>query len=155
MELISKKGYQKLCDELKNIDNEIKETQRKMGESAKRDNHLRENPEYMELRVKAMYDLPRKKQKLWERSQNCKIIEETNEYKKFSGDVIVGSKVKIICNGEEETYIILGDNEWTWDNSIISCKAPFAQALLGKHINDIVSFNGMIIKIEEVTKFLG
>ena len=29
MELISKKGYQKLCDELKDIDNEIKETKRK------------------------------------------------------------------------------------------------------------------------------
>ncbi len=32
MELISKKGYQKLCDELKDIDNEIKETKRKKEE---------------------------------------------------------------------------------------------------------------------------
>lgn len=33
MELISKKGYQKLCDELKDIDNEIKETKRKRRNS--------------------------------------------------------------------------------------------------------------------------
>ena len=106
MELISKKGYKKLCEELKNVDGEIIETQREMGESAKRDNDLRENPEYMELRVKAMYTLPQKKQKLYERVKDCKIIEETNEYKNFDGNVIVGSKVKVICDGEEETYII-------------------------------------------------
>ena len=72
MELISKKGYKKLCEELKNVDSEIIETQREMGESAKRDNDLRENPEYMELRVKAMYTLPQKKQKLDERVKDCK-----------------------------------------------------------------------------------
>ncbi len=152
MELISKKGYKKLCEELKNVDGEIIETQREMGESAKRDNDLRENPEYMELRVKAMYTLPQKKQKLDERVKDCKIIEETNEYKNFDGNVIVGSKVKVICDGEEETYIILGDNEGNLDNNIISCKAPFAQALLGKHIKEIVNFNGMIIQIEEITR---
>ena len=152
MELISKKGYKKLCEELKNVDNEIIETQREMGESAKRDNDLRENPEYMELRVKVMYTLPQKKQKLYERTQKCKIIEETSEYRNFDGNVIVGSKVKVICDSEEETYIILGDNEGDLDNNIMSCKAPFAQALLGKHIKEIVSFNGMIIQIEEITR---
>lgn len=152
MELISKKGYKKLCEELKNVDSEIAETQRKMGESAKCDNDLRENPEYMELRVKAMYILPQKKHKLYERTRDCKIIEKTSEYKNFDGNVIVGSKVKIICDGEEETYIILGDNEGDIDNNILSCKAPFAQALLGKHIKEIVSFNGMIIQIEEITR---
>lgn len=152
MELISKKGYKKLCEELKNVDSEIIETQKEMGESAKRDNDLRENSEYMELRVKAMYILPKKKHKLYERSKKCKIIEETTEYRNFDGNVIVGSKVKIICDGEEEIYIILGDNEGDLDNNILSCKAPFAQALLGKHIKDIVKFNGMIIQIEEITR---
>ena len=152
MELISKKGYKKLCEELKNVDSEITETQREMGESAKRDNDLRENPEYMELRVKAMYTLPQKKQKLYERAKECKIIEETSEYRNFDGNVIVGSKVKVICDGEEETYIILGDNEGDLNNNIMSCRAPFAQALLGKYINETLNFNGMIIQIEEITR---
>ena len=152
MELISKKGYKKLCEELKNVDDEIISIQRKMGESAKRDNDLRENPEYMELRIKAMYTLPQKKKKLYERAEECKIIEETSEYKNFDGNVIVGSKVKVICDGEEKTYIILGDSEGDLSNSIISWKAPFAQALLDKHIKEIVNFNGMIIQIEEITR---
>ena len=152
MELISKKGYKKLCEELNNGDSEIIETQREMGESAKRDNDLRENPEYMELRVRVMYTLPQKKQKLYERAKDCKIIEETSEYRNFKGNVIVGSKVKVICDGEEETYIILGDNEGDLNNNIMSCKAPFAQAILGKHIKETVNFNGMIIQIEEITR---
>lgn len=152
MELISRTGYKKLCEELKKIDNEIREAQREMGESAKRDNDLRENPEYMELRVKAMYTLPQKKQRLCEIAKKCKIVEETSEYKNFDGNVIVGSKVKLICDGEEETYIILGEVEADLDNNVISYKAPFAQALLGKHIKETVNFNGMIIQIEEITR---
>ena len=44
MELISKKGYEKLCEEYQLMDQKIIDAQRKMGESAKRDNDLRENP---------------------------------------------------------------------------------------------------------------
>lgn len=152
MELISERGYEELCKEIENVDAEIIKTQREMGESAKRDNDLRENSEYMELRVKAMYTLPQKKQNLLDRIKNCKIIEETNEYKNFDGQIIVGSKIKLICDGEEETFTIMGDNEGDLNNDIISCRAPFAQALLGKHINETLNFNGMIIQIEEITK---
>ena len=67
MELISKKGYEKLCEEYHSMDQKITDTQRKMGESAKRDNDLRENPEFMELRVKAMYTLPAEKEQLYKK----------------------------------------------------------------------------------------
>ena len=51
---MSENNYEKLCEEYHSMDQKITDTQRKMGESAKRDNDLRENPEFMELRVKAM-----------------------------------------------------------------------------------------------------
>ena len=46
----------------------------------------------------------------------------------------------------------MGDNEGDLNNNIMSCRAPFAQALLGKHINETLNFKGMIIQIEEITK---
>ena len=144
MELISKNGYEKLCEEYHLMDQKITDTQRKMGESAKRDNDLRENPEFMELRVKAMYILPAEKEKLYKRMHDCMIIEECEFYKSFDGSkVIPGSKV---------VYDIDGDNESDLDNDIISAATPMAKALIDKHINEIIDFNGMKITIKSIEK---
>lgn len=74
MELISKKGYEKLCEEYQLMDQKIIDTQRKMGESAKR------------------------------------------------------------------------------DNNIISAATPMAKALINKHINELIDFNGMKIIIKLIEK---
>ena len=47
MELISRKGYEKLCEEYHLMDQKITDIQKKMGESAKRDNDLRECTLYL------------------------------------------------------------------------------------------------------------
>ena len=152
MELISKEGYKGIRKEYDEIDNELIKVQKAMGESAKRDNDLRENPEYMQLRVKAMYEIPKRKEKLLNRLKECKFIEDQDEYKNFDGSVIAGSKVKITFDGEKEEYSILGDKEGSFEENIMSCKAPLAQTLLGKRAGDTVNFNNTIIIIEEVTK---
>lgn len=153
MELISKKGYEKLCEEYQSIDQKIVDTQRKMGESAKKDNDLRENPEFMELRVKAMYTLPAEKEKLYEKMHNCEIIEECEFFKLFdSSKVIPGSKVVYDIDGKTETLTILGDNESDLDNDIISAAAPMAKALINKHINETIDFNGMKIIIKSIER---
>lgn len=153
MELISKKGYEKLCADYQLMDQKIIDTQRKMGESAKRDNDLRENPEFMELRVKAMYTLPAEKEKLYKRIHNCTIIEECDFFKTFDGSkVIPGSKVVCDIDGEIESLIILGDNESDLDNDIISSTSPMAKALIGKHINEVIELNGMTIVINSIEK---
>ena len=98
---VTKNGYDKLYENYLNVDNEIIEANRMMGESAKRDNDLRENPEFMGLRVKAMYELPAKKQSLWDKYNSAIIIEETEEYVNFDGNTIIrGCVVKI--NIDEE-----------------------------------------------------
>ena len=153
MELISKKGYEKLCEKYYSMDRKIVDTQRKMGESAKRDNDLRENPEFMELRVKAMYTLPAEKEKLYKRMHNCEIIEECEFFKLFDGSkVIPGSKVVFDIDGETETLTILGDNESDLDNDIISAATPMAKALINKHINETIDFNGMKIIIKSIER---
>ena len=147
MELISKKGYEKLCEEYHSMDQKIVDTQRKMGESAKRDNDLRENPEFMELRVKAMYTLPAEKEKLYKRMHKCEF------FKLFDGSkVIPGSKVMYDIDGEIETLTILGDNESDLDNDIISAATPMAKALMDKHINETIDFNGMKITIKSIER---
>lgn len=152
-EYISREGYEQLYQEYLEIDKKIQDTIRKMGESAKRDNDLRENPEYMELRVQAMYTLPKQKEELFDRYQNAIIIEETEEYKNFDGNtVIMGTKVKFMIDGEEEEYKILGNKEGNMDLLILSCDAPIAKAVMQKHLKEKVQFNGMEISILSIEK---
>lgn len=152
-EYISRKGHEELYQRYLEIDKQIQDTMRKMGESAKRDNDLRENPEYMELRVQAMYTLPQHKENLFTRYQNAVIIEETEEYKNFDGNtVIMGTKVKLLIDGEEEEYEILGNKEGNLKLSILSCEAPIAKAVIQKHLKETIQFNGMEISILAIEK---
>lgn len=152
-EYISKKGYEDLYQKYLETDKQIQDTMKKMGESAKRDNDLRENPEYMGLRVQAMYTLPMQKESILSRYQNAIIIEDTEEYKNFDGNtVIMGTKVKLMIDGEVEEYIILGNNEGNLNLSILSCEAPIAKAIMQKHLGETVNFNGMEISILSIEK---
>lgn len=152
-EYISRKGYEQLYQMYLETDKKIQETMKKMGESAKRDNDLRENPEFMELRVQAMYNLPRQKEELFTRYQNAIIIEETENYKNFDGNtVIIGSRVKLMIDGEEEEYVILGNKEGNLKLSILSCDAPIAKAVIHKHLKETIQFNGMEISILSIEK---
>lgn len=152
-EYISRKGHEKLYEECQNIDKEIFKYQQEMGESAKRDNDLRENPECMELRVKLTYVLPEQKRKVNERYDNAVIIEDTEEYRNFDGvTVIKGSEVEVLFDGEKETYTILGNSEGNLDENILSCDAPIAETLLGRKIGDIVNFNNFKVEILSVKK---
>ena len=154
MSLISRVGYERLKKELKKIDKEMVNTQIAIGESAKKDNDLRENPEYMDLRVKLMYTLPKEKEKILSRLENAIIIEETSEFKNFDGKIIPGTIVEVIFDDVNETYKILGDDEATFydDEYILSCNAPIAKSLLGKKNGDEIEFNNFKIAILSVKR---
>ena len=152
-ELISRAGLAKLKAEYAAIEDEIQKTTVEMGESAKRDNDLRENPEFMELRVKAMHTLPAQKDELYWKIFNAVIIEETPEYQEFDGStVIVGSKVTFSMGGVEKQFTILGSTEGDLKQGIIACDAPIAEALLGKHVDDAFSFNSKTILVKKIEK---
>lgn len=156
MYYITKKGYEELYRSFLNVDNEILETNRRIGESVKRDNDLRENSEFMQLRVKAMYELPQKKENLWKRCNEAIIIEDMDSYKNFDGQtVIVGCIVEVRFDGENCRYTILGTDEGNIKESVLSCNAPIARALLGKHIGESIVFNDMKVSILSVEKYAG
>ena len=99
-ELISRAGLAKLEEQYKDFDEEIQNTLTQMGNSAKRDFDLRENPEFMELRVKAMHILPAQKERVYWQIRNACVIEKTQEYMSFDGTmVIVGSTVTFDMDG--------------------------------------------------------
>ena len=152
-EMISRDGLAKLKAEFEGIDDEIQKTLNEMGESAKRDNDLRENSEFMELRVKAMHTLPAKKENLYWRIKQSVIIEDTCEYQKFDGTtVIVGAIVTFTMEGEEKKFTILGSAEGDLKNNILACNAPLAQILLGKHVDDTFLFNSKTIVVKKIEK---
>lgn len=150
---VTREGYQKLYDEIGLQDILHDEIEKEMGRSVKRDNDLRENPEYMELRVKAMYAIPAQKRELLLKYQSAVIIEDTPEYINWDGETVI-RKCKIVINydGDEEVYTILGSNEGDFQNGILSCESPLVLALLGKKVGDVIDFNGSIIKIVSVKK---
>ena len=86
---VTYEGYQKLNDEIGMQDVLHDEVEKEMGRSVKRDNDLRENPEYMELRVKAMYGIPAKKRELLQQYLSAVIIEETPEYINWDGETVI------------------------------------------------------------------
>lgn len=150
----TRKGYEILEKEYYSITDEYKATTRAMGKSDEMDSDLRENPEFMELRVKAMYELPNKKRQLFERMKNCIIIEEMEEYKNFDETkVIRGCTVDLKIDEEIETYTILGTSEGNLEKNILSESAPIVRAILGKNVGNTVQFNDSIIQILAVKKF--
>lgn len=150
---ITKKGRDILYQKYIDIDRQINETNRLMGESVKMDNDLRENPDFMSLRVKAMHELPQQKAKLFEIYSNAIIIEEMEEYINFKGEkVILGSEVTIDFGGEVYTYKILGTNESNSTENSLSENAPLAEALLGKKLNDEIQFRNINIKILSIKR---
>lgn len=152
-EYISRKGYAELYQTYLDFDNQIAQYQKEMGESAKRDNDLRENPEYMALRVKVMYTLPEQKKIAYERYKNAIIIEDSEEYKNFDGTTVIkGSQVQLLIDGREESYTILGSSEGNLKQGIISCESPIAKALLSKKVGESIKFNNRDFVILSVKK---
>lgn len=141
-------GYQKLYQEIIMQDTLHNNIEKEMGISVKRDSDLRENPEYMEFRVKAMYSIPNKKRELLQKYQSAVIIENTEEYINWDRNTIIRMcEVTLDYDGDIETYTILGSNEGDISQNIIACDSPLVTALLGKKINDEIIFNGFKIKI--------
>jgi len=150
---ISRKGEEALLKEYYGIDDEIKATTRAMGVSDSMDSDLRENAEFMELRVKAMYTLPGKKRELHEKIRNKVIIEDMEEYKNFDGTkVIMGSTVTMRRDGEVETYTILGTNEGDISQNILSESAPLVRAIMNRKVGEVVPFQDIFIEILEIKK---
>lgn len=150
---VTREGYEKLYDDINMQDKLHDEVEKKMGESVKRDNDLRENPEYMLLRVQAMYGVPNEKKELLLKYYNAVIIEEMDEYINWDGVTVIRKcDVELEIDGVTEKYTILGENEGDLNKGILSCAAPLVKSILGKKVGQTIVFNEMCITVKNVSR---
>jgi transcription elongation GreA/GreB family factor len=151
---LSRKGLINLSKVREQLREELHESTKEMGESVKRDNDLRENPEYMQLQSKISYELPNKITTISNVLDSCILIEETDAIKSNTFDEILpGMEVEMQSkSGEIRIISILGYDEGNPTLGIVSYLAPVAKNLLHKSVGDDVTLplNGRQIEYEIV-----
>ena len=149
---VSRKGLSALLQMREALQNELYKATKQMGESVKRDNDLRENPEYMQLQTKISYELPSKISDIGRIIGGHILIEETDAIKNnIYDEVVPGCQVEVEDeNGHQRVFSIMGYNESNPSKGVISYLTPIAQSLLHKVIGEEVEliFNGKHISYE-------
>lgn len=137
---MSRNGYEKFLKKIQEIAVAIQTKIKEMGNSASRDNDLRENPEFMQLRTEVTYTLPKKMNEMVAILKSCQIIEEMSNFANSSFDKVqLGAEVTVqYDNGNIITFLILGYDESDAEKNIISYLSPIAQSLLGKMVDEEV-----------------
>lgn len=124
----TEKGYEKLKNEIEELEKYIKHDIAKEIAAAREHGDLRENAEYDAAKNKQANYMAKLGQ-LQERFMNARVIrkEELPD-----GVVTLGKKVTIkdTASRLETTYTILGEGETDIDQGIISYQSPLAKALM-------------------------
>lgn len=151
---LSRRGLSNLSKVREQLRKEIQEATKEMGESVKRDNDLRENPEYMQLQSKISYELPNKISTISKILDFYILIEETDAIKNNTFDeVLPGMEVEMKSeSGDIRIISILGHDEGNPAFGVVSYLAPVAKTLLHKSVGDDVTLplNGKPIEYEIV-----
>lgn len=130
---ITADGLQKLRDELQNLKTVKRREIAQRIQEAKELGDLSENAEYVEAKNEQSF-VEGRIAELESAVKNAVIIQDI----KGNGQVRVGSKVTVRCDGKTMTYAIVGSNESDPGNGRISNESPLGQALLGKKADDSV-----------------
>lgn len=133
---ITKKGYEKLKQELENLKLVERRRISVRIQSAKELGDLSENAEYAE----AKSDQNANETKIAELEQiirDLKVVQSNNDTSKVS----VGSTVKVKTPNSEMSLTIVGSEESNPKEGFISNESPIGKALLGHKINDKVEVN--------------
>ncbi|MDR1739550.1 MAG: transcription elongation factor GreA [Bacteroidales bacterium] len=133
---ITEEGYQKILEELNNLENVQRPAISKQIAEARDKGDLSENAEYdaakeaqgmLEMKIAQMKDI----------IANSRIIDES----KLSTDSVqLLNKVTIknVANGQIMTYTIVSESEANLKEKKLAINTPIAKALLGKKVGDIV-----------------
>ena len=130
----TREGYEKLAQELEYLKTEGRNKAAEDIKEARSHGDLSENAEYDE----AMNDQGRLEARITELEGILKdaiIISES-----AAGTVHVGSVItlKDLEDGEEDNYVILGENESATDENYISAESPAGKSIMGKVPGDVV-----------------
>lgn len=131
--LLTKEGLKKLKKELEDLKQNKRPAVIQRIKTAKEFGDLSENAEYEDAKNQQSF-IEGRIQELEGMMKRAKIIQEVKE----SGQVNIGNKVTVECEGEKTTYEIVGETESDPSSGKISANSPIAQALLGKKKDEIV-----------------
>lgn len=133
-EPMTKKGYQAMKDELKDLKSVQRPQVSEEIETARAHGDLKENSEYHAAKEKQSFIEGRIKE-VASRLSLAEVIDPS----KLSGDkVLFGATVTVEdIEGKASTYQIVGRDEADLKKMKVSMSAPIARALIGKSVGDV------------------
>ena len=123
--VLTQEGLDKLKNELTALKQRRKEIIGRI-QTAKEFGDLSENAEYDDARNEQSF-IEGRLQELDDMIKRAKVVAKT----KGDSKVALGSQVKVLCDGEEENYELVGANESDPAKGKISIDSPIGKALMG------------------------
>jgi len=139
--LLTSEGYQELKDELEALQAKLPAAVERVTK-AREYGDLSENSEYHAAREDLAF-VQGRVEELEEVVARAKVIEDI----KPNGIVDLGCKVTVHANGNEVTYVLVGEYEADPTKKKISIDSPLGQALMGKKVNEEVEFEAPVGKV--------
>lgn len=151
--VMTKKGNEALREELKLLKSKERSKIIKAIAQAREFGDLKENAEYHAAKEKQSFVEGRIKD-IETKLSNAEIIDITSL--DIKDRVVFGSTIELenITASTLIKYQIVGEDEASIENGMISYKAPISRAIIGKNINDIIEFDSdagqEIYKIQKI-----
>lgn len=151
--VMTKKGNEALREELKLLKSKERSKIIKAIAQARGFGDLKENAEYHAAKEKQSFVEGRIKD-IETKLSNAEIIDITSL--DIKDRVVFGSTIELenITASTLTKYQIVGEDEASIENGMISYKAPISRAIIGKNINDIIEFDSdagqEIYKIQKI-----
>jgi len=154
--VMTKKGNEALREELKLLKSKERSEIIKAISQARAFGDLKENAEYHAAKEKQSF-IEGRIMEIETKLSNAEIIDVTSL--DIKDRVVFGSTIELenIAASTLTKYQIVGEDEASIENGMISYKAPISRAIIGKNINDIIEFDSdagqeiyKILKIEYI-----
>ena len=154
--VMTKKGNEALREELKLLKSKERSKIIKAIAQAREFGDLKENAEYHAAKEKQSF-IEGRIMDIETKLSNAEIIDVTSL--DIKDRVVFGSTIELenITASTLTKYQIVGEDEASIENGMISYKAPISRAIIGKNINDIIEFDSdagqeiyKILKIEYI-----
>ena len=138
--VMTKKGNDDLREELKLLKSKERNEVIKAIAQARGFGDLKENAEYHAAKEKQSFIEGRIKE-IETKLSNAEVIDVTSLY--IKDKVVFGSTIELenITASTQIKYQIVGEDEASIENGMISYKAPISRAIIGKNLNDVIEFD--------------
>ena len=151
--VMTKKGNEALREELKLLKSKERSKIIKAIAQARAFGDLKENAEYHAAKEKQSF-IEGRIMEIETKLSNAEIIDVTSL--DIMDRVVFGSTIELenITAGALIKYQIVGEDEASIENGMISYKAPISRAIIGKNLNDVIEFDSVkgqtIYKIQKI-----